>query len=305
MSTDELSEVYHLETLEQMRAIADDLRLRIVDALASHAMTVTQLGERLGQSPAKVHYHVRELERVGLVRLVETREKGGILEKYYRTVAKSLVVSRHLMSQLPSDDALATLSAFLRILTEGALDAWRREMRDQQGGTQLDVLMGATLWATEDERREIVRKVRELIAPYEEARGIPGERENIFAQLTFAVPPEQSAPDAQDAADDGDALEQSPRTASTASAASAASAPSRRRRVFVTGGLTYTRTDLERAVARGKLLDITVLGTCVFADDVTPELVDRAIQRFRLLGALSASPEVRAALKRKERPATG
>lgn len=34
---------------------------------------------RLARSDA--HYHVRELERVGLVQLVETREKGGILEK--------------------------------------------------------------------------------------------------------------------------------------------------------------------------------------------------------------------------------
>ena len=72
-------EQYEIETIEQLRAIADLLRLRIVDILKEKPMTVTQLGEALGQAPAKVHYHVRELEKVGLLRLVETREKGLVL----------------------------------------------------------------------------------------------------------------------------------------------------------------------------------------------------------------------------------
>ena len=57
-------------------------------------MTVTQLGDILGIAPARVHYHVRELEKVGLLCPVETREKGGILEKYYQPVAKNISVAR-------------------------------------------------------------------------------------------------------------------------------------------------------------------------------------------------------------------
>ena len=81
-------------TLEQLRAIADELRTRIVEALTHRAMTVTQLGEMLGHTPAKIHYHVRELERVKLIRLVATHPKSGILEKYYRAIAKALLARR-------------------------------------------------------------------------------------------------------------------------------------------------------------------------------------------------------------------
>ena len=70
-------ESYEIENIEQLRAIADMLRLRIFEMLQQKPMTVTQLGEELGEAPAKVHYHVRELEKVGLLRLVETCEKGG------------------------------------------------------------------------------------------------------------------------------------------------------------------------------------------------------------------------------------
>jgi hypothetical protein len=80
---------------------------------------------------------------------------------------------------------------------------------------------------------------------------------------------------------------------------------SKRQRVVVAGILTYTRSDLERVLAQGKALDVTVFGTCGFAGDVSPELVDRAIGIFHLRGKLNASDEVRAVLKRKERAAAG
>ncbi len=68
MSVD-LPSSYDLETVDQLRAIADELRQRIFESLLDQPLTVTQVGQRLGVAPAKLHYHMRELERVGLVHL--------------------------------------------------------------------------------------------------------------------------------------------------------------------------------------------------------------------------------------------
>src|SRR5689334_24250914 len=87
--------------------------MRVIDALTLKPMTVTQLGEYLGEAPAKMHYHVRELERVGLVKLVATREKSGILEKYYRSVAKSFRATDMLLRTQTSDETLAHIRDFL------------------------------------------------------------------------------------------------------------------------------------------------------------------------------------------------
>jgi len=106
-------ESYEIENIEQLRAIADMLRLRIFEMLQNKPMTVTQLGEELGEAPAKVHYHVRELERVGLLRLVETREKGGILEKYYQPIAREISVEKSLLSAPPAE-ALAMVGTIWR-----------------------------------------------------------------------------------------------------------------------------------------------------------------------------------------------
>lgn len=58
----------------------------------------------------------------------------------------------------------------------------------------------------------------------------------------------------------------------------------------------YTRTDLEQAAAQGQLLDIHVLGLASIAADVTPELARAAIGSVSVLGALHATPAVKAAL---------
>jgi Arc/MetJ-type ribon-helix-helix transcriptional regulator len=58
----------------------------------------------------------------------------------------------------------------------------------------------------------------------------------------------------------------------------------------------FTRTELERVRAAGDTLHIQVLGLAVIASDVSPELAGATIASISVLGALQASPEVKAAL---------
>lgn len=57
-----------------------------------------------------------------------------------------------------------------------------------------------------------------------------------------------------------------------------------------------TRADLEAALEAGRMLDIRVLGLATIAADVTPDLARAAIASLSVLGALHASPAVKAAL---------
>ena len=63
----------------------------------------------------------------------------------------------------------------------------------------------------------------------------------------------------------------------------------------------FTRADLENAQAAGQKLDIRVLGLASIADDVSPELARAAIGSIQVLGALHASPTVKAALAERTR----
>jgi Arc/MetJ-type ribon-helix-helix transcriptional regulator len=58
----------------------------------------------------------------------------------------------------------------------------------------------------------------------------------------------------------------------------------------------YSRDDLETARRAGEMLRIHVLGLARIAQDVTPELARATIGSVVVLGALQASPAVKAAL---------
>jgi Arc/MetJ-type ribon-helix-helix transcriptional regulator len=58
----------------------------------------------------------------------------------------------------------------------------------------------------------------------------------------------------------------------------------------------YSREDLEAVRAAGKTLQINVLGLATIARDVAPELARATIASVTVLGALHASPEVKAVL---------
>ena len=68
------------------------------------------------------------------------------------------------------------------------------------------------------------------------------------------------------------------------------------RKTLVLGLQHYTRHDLEALRATGQTLQIQVLGLASIAADVSPDLARATIDSLVVLGALHASPAVKAAL---------
>jgi Arc/MetJ-type ribon-helix-helix transcriptional regulator len=68
------------------------------------------------------------------------------------------------------------------------------------------------------------------------------------------------------------------------------------RRQLDLGLRQFSRLDLEAIRAAGESLHIQVLGLAVIASDVSADLARATIASIQVLGALQASPEVKAAL---------
>lgn len=54
--------------------------------------TITQIAERVGLAKGSSSYHVRLLERAGLVKVVRTRKVRGVTERYYAMAARSITL---------------------------------------------------------------------------------------------------------------------------------------------------------------------------------------------------------------------
>src|SRR6478752_5243323 len=63
----------------------------------------------------------------------------------------------------------------------------------------------------------------------------------------------------------------------------------------------FSKADLQALKTAGQKLDIRVLGLATIAPEVTPELALATIESLTVLGALHASPAVKAALSKRIR----
>lgn len=109
---DPIPSVHVVTDLEQLKLLSDPLRLRILEPLCREARTTKQVAEILGESPTKLYHHIDLLEKAGLIRLEETRQKRGTLEKYYRAVATSFRAGLEVFSGTgEADDSWASMGA--------------------------------------------------------------------------------------------------------------------------------------------------------------------------------------------------
>lgn len=72
--------------IELVKILMDPRRREIFDLIKNESKTVTQIAEILGEKPSRLYYHVKKLEEAGLVKLVETKLQGNLVEKYYQAI---------------------------------------------------------------------------------------------------------------------------------------------------------------------------------------------------------------------------
>jgi DNA-binding transcriptional ArsR family regulator len=103
----------------------DPVRTRLLAALSQPGSAST-LAAKVGLARQKVNYHLRALERHGLVELVEERRKGNMTERVMRATASSYVISPAALSAIAPDpdrspdqlSALWLLALAARLLQE-------------------------------------------------------------------------------------------------------------------------------------------------------------------------------------------
>ncbi|MCT2534766.1 winged helix-turn-helix domain-containing protein [Aquibacillus koreensis] len=81
----------------QLKSLSDPIRAEIMMRLIEKPHTGQMLSEKLNLSRAKIHYHLKELEKNNLIKLVKKEEKGGVMQKFYQSVARGFSPSTELL----------------------------------------------------------------------------------------------------------------------------------------------------------------------------------------------------------------
>lgn len=90
-SLPDIADVYRLEKPEQALALLNPMRADILRLLAD-PMSASEVARQMGETPQKINYHLKSLEKVELVRRSGTRQVKNLIEVLYRAVARTYVI---------------------------------------------------------------------------------------------------------------------------------------------------------------------------------------------------------------------
>ncbi|WP_047868798.1 transcriptional regulator [Nocardiopsis sp. RV163] len=149
-------------TVQEAKALAHPLRVRILRLCLTRELTNKELADRLEVTPGTVLYHVRQLVDAGLLLAAPVRTgASGALEKPYRATGETWWLDSPLAEADPAS-ASAPVEAFQQELSEAGPDSVRSYARfalhlSDEDVSELDRRIVAVLdeyVATEDQRAD-------------------------------------------------------------------------------------------------------------------------------------------------------
>lgn len=143
-ASNEQLESYRISDIDQVKALAHPLRMRIIETLgASDPMTTKQVADALGEKPTRLYHHVDKLEKAGLIRLTHTRQNRGTTEKYYEPIAKQFRAGADLFNEEISDDVKGAMAPMIHTIFDSTTAEMLRlvEAEDNAGKIEEEGLL--------------------------------------------------------------------------------------------------------------------------------------------------------------------
>lgn len=174
----------------------DPVRARLLAELAEPRSAAT-LAQRVGLPRQKVNYHLRALERHGLVELIEARRKGNVTERIMQATAASYVISPAALDAVAPDPRRAPdqLSARWLLALAGQLvrDVGQLIGGAAKAGRQVATFAvdGEVRFASAADRAaftgELAGAVTSLVAKYHDERAPQGRSHCIVVAIHPSV----------------------------------------------------------------------------------------------------------------------
>lgn len=191
-----------IENAAAAEASLDPVRSRLLAELATPG-SATTLAARMGLPRQQVNYHLRTLERHGLVELVEERRKGNMTERLMRATAAAYVISPTALAAVEPDPERSPdrLSAFWMLALAARLvrDVGSLLVGARKAGQRIATfaLDGEIRFASAADRsafaEELSHAVAALVAKYHDDTAAGGRPHRIVVAIHPSVSPAADA----------------------------------------------------------------------------------------------------------------
>src|SRR5690554_5719386 len=163
-----MEEVKRLKTLESVKAFSDPYRLQILSVFRkfNRPATVKEVSDQLKETPAKVHYHVKKLERVGILVLVYTKEINGIIAKYYEPTAERFVIKHSEydkeLSKVISNESQRVIANLYESSQRIVIDDLASRDESDETKRPVQFVLSHELYLNEEEAKELSAYIHRL-----------------------------------------------------------------------------------------------------------------------------------------------
>lgn len=165
-----LADTFHITDVETLKVLAHPQRLEILRNLDT-PRTVKEVAERIGADPTKLYYHIRMMEKAGLIMVTETNVVSGIIEKHYSIVAHDYRMAEGLVrSESFSNDEFDQMVA-------SVFEGTRQEMRktfeagkidlEQEFPNRTTALMSVSLSLTDEQLKSFNERMQTIMEDVE------------------------------------------------------------------------------------------------------------------------------------------
>lgn len=186
-------ETYVVESPEQAVALLNPLRAEILSRLSEPA-SASEVARGINEIPQRVNYHLKALEKVGLVRRVGSRQVRNLVEVLYLAIARTYILSEALnwasdtVQRIKDQGSLSHLVNTAERIKRDALQLMERSDQDEEIPSA--TLDASVRLASAEQRsafvEEYVQLVNQLVERYQSA----AEGQETY-QVILAVYPKE------------------------------------------------------------------------------------------------------------------
>lgn len=97
-----MKETFYIDTVEQAESLLKSQRIELLQAMVE-PRTCPELAEQFGRSPQQIYYHVKALEKAGLVEKVAEKRVRGTVEGHYQASARKYWLAPELVKTVGSE----------------------------------------------------------------------------------------------------------------------------------------------------------------------------------------------------------
>ena len=161
-----MQDVLYIDDIHQAAALLKPQRIEILKRLDA-PRTCLELAGDFGQSPQQIYYHVKALEKAGLVEKVDERRVRGTVEGHYQARARAYWLAPRLVSQVGGAGTARdqTSLRYLLSLAEEIHDDIGRLAQQSEAGRDVPSLsLSANIYLPDGQRRaDFLREAQQAI----------------------------------------------------------------------------------------------------------------------------------------------